>query len=148
MEGDETIEGDELIEVIRPFTSRALWRKRVLVQKHKIMLFRTQVIVYMGGRREAEKARDEKISQTPRTTYHQPPSNRAATPPVRSDKIWRWMRPDCTGHLLLSNTASLCRFVASWEILSFHICSFSRIFLRSGAESGYLQITLGMLMRG
>ena len=40
------------------------------------------------------------------------------------------------------------RFVASWEILSFHICSFSRIFLRSGAESGYLQITLGMLMRG
>ena len=51
MEGDETIEGDELIEVIRPFTSRALRRILVLVQKHKIMLFRTQVIVYMGGRR-------------------------------------------------------------------------------------------------
>ena len=146
MEGDETIEGDELIEVIRPFTSRALWRRRVLVQKHKIMLFRTQVIVYMGGRR-LKKLGMERLVRRPEPNYHQP-TNRAATPPVRSDKIWRWMRLDCTGHLLLSNTASLCRFVASWEILSFHICSFSRIFLRSGAESGYLQITLGMLMRG
>ena len=27
MEGDETIEGEELIEVIRPFTSRALRRR-------------------------------------------------------------------------------------------------------------------------
>ena len=105
MEGDETIEGDELIEVIRPFTSRALWRKRVLVQKHKIMLFRTQVIVYMGGRR-LEKLRMERLVRRPEPTYHQP-TNRAATPPVRSDKIWRWMRPDCTGHLLLSNTALL-----------------------------------------
>ena len=141
MEGDETIEGDELIEVIRPFTSRALRRRLVLVQKYKIMLFRTQVIVYMGGRR-LKKLGMKRLVRRPE------PTNRAATPPVRSDKIWRWMRPDCTGHLLLSNTASLCRFVASWEILSFHICSFSRIFLRSGAESGYLQITLGMLMRG
>ena len=49
MEGDETIEGDELIEVIRPFTSRALRRRRVLVQKHKIMLFRTQGIVWVAG---------------------------------------------------------------------------------------------------
>ena len=141
MEGDETIEGDELIEVIRPFTSRALRRRLVLVQKHKIMLFRTQVIVYMGGRR-LKKLGMKRLVRRPE------PTNRAATPPVSSDKIWRWMRLDCTGHLLLSNTASLCRFVASWEILSFHICSFSRIFLRSGAESGYLQITLGMLMRG
>ena len=67
MEGDETIEGDELIEVIRPFTSRALWRKRVLVQKHKIMLFRTQVIVYMGGRR-LEKLRMERLVRRPEPT--------------------------------------------------------------------------------
>ena len=50
MEGDETIEGDELIEVIRPFTSRALRRRRVLVQKHKIMFFfRIKVIVWLTG---------------------------------------------------------------------------------------------------
>ena len=100
MEGDETIEGDELIEVIRPFTSRALRRILVLVQKHNIMLFRTQVIIYMGGRR-LKKLGMERLVRRPE------PTNRAATPPVRSDKIWRWMRPDCTGHLLLSNTALL-----------------------------------------
>ena len=73
MEGDETIEGDELIEVIRPFTSRALWRRRVLVQKHKIMLFRTQVIVYVGGRR-LEKLGMERLVRRPEppTTNHQP----------------------------------------------------------------------------
>ena len=67
MEGDETSEGDELIEVIRPFTSKALRRILVLVQKHKIMLFRTQVIVYMGGRR-LKKLGMERLVRRPEPT--------------------------------------------------------------------------------
>ena len=72
MEGDETIEGEELIEVIRPFTSRALRRRRVLVQKHKIMLFRTQVIVYMGGRR-LKKLGMERLVRRPEPPTTNPP---------------------------------------------------------------------------
>ena len=144
MEGDETIEGDELIEVIRPFTSRALRRRLVLVQKHKIMLFRTRVIVYMGGRRLKKLGMERLVRRPDPPTTIQSCRN-------SSGQVGQNMEMDEAGlhrSFVIEQHRVFMPLCCKLGDSSFHICSFSRIFLRSRAESGYLQITLGMLMRG
>ena len=71
MEGDETIEGDELIEVIRPFTSRALRRRiglRLEAQDNVVQ----DTGHRMGGRR-LKKLGMERLVRRPEPTYHHHP---------------------------------------------------------------------------